>query len=65
MDEVTGGWRKWHILRHVLHRAPFYVLYLKKSCMVSNPCHILLGRSNDEDEMGVALGKREMHTRVS
>jgi len=33
--------------------------------MVSNPCHILLGRSNEEDEMGMALGKREMHTPVS
>jgi len=42
-----------------------FVLYLKKSCMLNNPCHILLGRSNEEDEMGMALGKREMHTPVS
>jgi hypothetical protein len=30
MDEVTGGWRKWHIARHVnvfVGTPRFYVLY--------------------------------------
>lgn len=64
MDEVTGGWRKWHILKRVLLRTPIFMfcIYIK-NCVISNPCHILLGHSNEGecDERGVGE-KRNAHT---